>query len=198
MLSKQRRSIAVMGVLLLGAPTETVAEQRPGPPPPTALTSESYREQLIARRQTQTDARGESLRITLRPATLADSINELAGHRVKILNARVVGVFESRAFLIESATRHQTLLGFRDRVLVLVDAASLSVSPELLVGSTVVVLGVARTLLGVRVSPVLPWPAKLTPELIERLEVRAAVLATSVQTPEGIELTDRTGGDTPR
>jgi hypothetical protein len=229
MLSKQRRSIALTGVLLLAAPpADAFPEQRPEPPPRTG--SESYREQLITtgrvtkvssfeatsdgelraeisptrrigtRQEQQTEPRGEPVRITLRPATLADSINELAGQRVKILNARVVGVFEPRAFLIESATRHETALGFRDRVLVLVDAASLRVSQELLVGSTVIILGVARSLLGVRVSPELPWPANLTPELIERLEVRAAVLATSVQTPEGIELTDRAPGDseTPR
>jgi hypothetical protein len=168
MLSKQHRSIALTGVLLLAAP-------------PVAVFPEG---------NTQSERRLESVRITVRPATLADGINELAGQRVKILNARVVGVLEPRAFLIESATRHETLLGFRDRVLVIPDATGLRVSQEALVGSTVVILGVARTLLGVRVSPELPWPAKLTPELIERLEVRAAVLASSVQTPEGIELTD--------
>jgi hypothetical protein len=138
--------------------------------------------------------RGEPMRITLRPMTVVDSIDELAGQSVRILNARVVGVFEPRAFLIESATRYPATLGFRDRVLVLIEAGSLRVAPEVLVGSTVTILGVARSLLGARVSPELPWPRKLDRNLVERLEVRAAVLATSVQTPEGTELTQPLGG----
>jgi hypothetical protein len=59
------------------------------------------------------------------------------------------------------------------------------------VASTVKVVGVARTLLGAKVSAEVPWPAKLDRDLVGRLEVRAAVLATSVQTAEGTELTDR-------
>jgi hypothetical protein len=35
------------------------------------------------------------------------------------------------------------------------------------------------------------WPAQLSDRNIERWEVRAAVLATSVQTADGVELTDR-------
>jgi hypothetical protein len=50
---------------------------------------------------------------------------------------------------------------------------------------------VARTLLGLQVTREVSWPEGLTPEAVQRLEVRAAVLATSVQTAEGIELTDR-------
>jgi hypothetical protein len=53
------------------------------------------------------------------------------------------------------------------------------------------VTGVARTLLGVQVTAEVPWPPELTPEVVKRLEIRAAILATSVQTAEGIELTDR-------
>jgi hypothetical protein len=134
---------------------------------------------------------GHVAAITLRPATLADNINELAGRRVRILNARVVGVFEPRAFLVEPATRYEQLIGHRDRILVLVDSASLRVSPALIVGSPVTIVGVARTLVGLQITAEVPWPATLDPVLIKRLEVRAAVLARSVQTPEGTELTDR-------
>jgi hypothetical protein len=35
------------------------------------------------------------------------------------------------------------------------------------------------------------WPVELRPEDVNKLEIRAAVLATSVQTQEGIELTGR-------
>jgi hypothetical protein len=129
--------------------------------------------------------------LSLRPSMLAKNIDELAGRSVKILNARVVGVFEPHAFLIESATRYEEMLGERDRILVLIDGAKLRVSDEVLVASTVNVLGVARTLLGVKVTAEVPWPVKLDSELVRRLEVRAAVLATSVRTPEGTELTDR-------
>ena len=64
-----------------------------------------------------------------------------------------------------------------------------------LVASTVTVFGVARTVLGVQVTGEIPWPSRLDRQLIDRLEIRAALLATSVQTAEGVELTDqqRTG-----
>jgi hypothetical protein len=129
--------------------------------------------------------------VTLRPATLGQNIDELAGRRVRIVNARVVGVLEPQAFLIEPATRYDLALGERDRILVLIDSASLKVPASLIVASTVTILGVARTLLGLQVGGEVPWPSKLSPDLIERLDVHAAVLARSVQTPEGIELTDR-------
>jgi hypothetical protein len=197
------------GVLLLAAPpAQSLPEQRQRVISRSVLVAGSFETMsgghlraehsaawwIGTSKETQTEPRSESVLIRLRPATLADSIDELAGRRVKILNARVVGVFEPRAFLIESATRDDVALGFRNRLLVIVEAATLRVSQELLVGSTVVIVGVARTLLGVRVSPELPWPSKLTPELIESLEVRAAVAATSVRTPEGIELTERAPG----
>jgi hypothetical protein len=134
--------------------------------------------------------RGEPMTITLRPAMLTDHIELMAGQRVRILGARVVGVFSPRAFLVESATRYVQTLGLRDRVLVLVDGAALKVRPEVIVGSTVVIVGTARTLLGAQVTAEVPWPTQLDPALVERLEVRAVALATSVQAPEGTELTD--------
>ena len=53
------------------------------------------------------------------------------------------------------------------------------------------VVGVARTLLGVQVSREVPWPPELTPQMVKRLEIRAAVLAASVHTADGVELTVR-------
>jgi len=203
---EQHKPIAMMSVLLLMSPL--IPRVFHGPLAEPVLQAQLDAEQFIAtgrlgelRGRTGTVRRsaspqqpeppGEPLRITLRPTTLASAVDELAGQRVRILNARVVGMFEPRAFLIESATSYEATMGLRDRVLVLIDGARLQVAPELLVGSTVVILGVARTLLGLRQSPELPWPSKLDRDLIERLEVRAAVLATSVQTPEGTELTER-------
>lgn len=132
---------------------------------------------------------GQVQRLTLRPTMLADNIEQLAGRDVMIQNARVVGVFEPHAFLIEPATRWPEIVGHRDRVLVLIRDAALQVPADLLVASTVQVHGVARTLLGMRVAAEVPWPRQLDRERIERLDIRATVLATSVQTPEGIELT---------
>ncbi|HXH07597.1 MAG TPA: hypothetical protein VNI83_13530 [Vicinamibacterales bacterium] len=129
--------------------------------------------------------------LTVRPTTLAAHIEELAGQPVRLLHARVVGVLEPHALLVEPATPYLKPLGQRDRVLVLLEAATLRVPADQLVASVVRVVGVARTLLGVRVTGEVPWPARLGPEAVRRLEVRAAVLATSVQTAEGTELTGR-------
>ena len=131
----------------------------------------------------------EEIAVTMRPSMLADHIEEFAGRRVRIQTARVVGMFETNAFLIEPATSYLRPIGFRDRVLVLIDKAALRVPAEQLVASTVTVVGVARTPLGLQVSAEVPWPAELDRKTMKRLEVRAAVLATSVQTAEGIELT---------
>lgn len=128
---------------------------------------------------------------TVRPATLADQIGDLAGHHVRVPYARVVGVFEPRAFLIDTSTSLQPAIGNRNRVLVLVDGGALRVPPETLVASTVVVEGVARTLLGLQAGTDAPWPARVDREAIDRLEIRAAILASSVHTADGVELTTR-------
>lgn len=136
-----------------------------------------------------TAERSVDLPITVRPATLADQIDELAGHRVRVPYARVVGVFNPRVFLVDTATRLQPALGSRNRLLVLVGPGTLRVAAASIVGSTVTLDGIARTLLGVQMTAEVPWPLELRPEVVERLEIRAAVLATSVQTAEGVELT---------
>jgi hypothetical protein len=123
------------------------------------------------------------------PATLADLIGELAGRHVMVPRARVVGVFDSRAFLIESESSLSAPLGNRDRVIVLVSTGTLRVPSAAIVASTVTVTGVARTVLGAQVSSEVPWPAKLKPNAVTRLEIRAAIVATSVRTAEGVELT---------
>jgi hypothetical protein len=128
---------------------------------------------------------------TVRPATLADQIGDLAGHHVRVPYARVVGVFEPRAFLIDTSTSLPPAIGNRNRVLVFVDGGALRVPAETLVASTVTIEGVARTLLGMQVTAEAPWPARLDRETIERLEIRAAILATSVHTADGVELTNR-------
>jgi hypothetical protein len=134
-------------------------------------------------------AAGGAFPLLVRPSTLAAQIEELAGQSVRVLYARVVGVFNPRVFLIDTSTRLPPVRGHRARVVVLVERGALSVPAASLVASTVTVAGVARTLLGVQVNREVAWPTELSPEKVDRLEVRAAVLASSVRTAEGIELT---------
>lgn len=127
--------------------------------------------------------------VVVRPSMLAAQIEELAGHAVRVLYARVVGVFNPRAFLIDTSTRLPPVAGHRARVLVLVERGALSVRAESLVASTVTIAGVARTLLGMQVSREVQWPTELRREVVERLEIRAGVLAASVRTADGVEVT---------
>src|SRR5918992_137294 len=94
----------------------------------------------------------QELPIIVRPSTLASQIGELAGHPVRVPYSRVVGVFNPRAFLIDTASSLPALPGNRGRVLVLIEPGPLRVTPADVVASTVTVLGVARTLLGMQVS----------------------------------------------
>jgi len=140
---------------------------------------------------TRADASPDGVPITVRPFTLALSVAEFAGHSVRVPDARIVGVFEPRVLVIDTAARFTAVRGFRDRIIVLIHPGALRQAPESIVGATVTVSGVARTLLGVQVTSEVPWPPALDRELVERLEIRAAVLATSVQTADGVELTDQ-------
>lgn len=129
--------------------------------------------------------------LTLRASVLVADLDAFAGQPVRVLNARVVGLLGPGAFLVEPATHFLKDMGTRDRIVVLVRDGELSVPAELVVGAVVIVQGVARTLLSVQVTREVPWPARLEPDTVKRLEVRAALLATSVQTAEGTELLNR-------
>ncbi len=138
----------------------------------------------------------EQTLVRVRPAMLAGSIEQLAGTRVIVSGARSVGMFGPRALVIDTATRLAPAQERRDRVLVLIEHGEIRIDPEWIVGSTVHVTGVARTVLGMQVTREVPWPAELDRERIERLGIRAAVLASSVQTPDGVELTHATATTT--
>lgn len=127
--------------------------------------------------------------LTIRASTLVAHLDGFAGQQVRVLNARVVGVLEPRAFLIEPSTEYLKALGTRDRIVVLVANGALRVPADLLVGSVVAVEGIARTPLGMKVTAEVPWPDRLDRDRVKRWEVRAVVLASSVQTAEGTELT---------
>lgn len=184
-------SAAVAGARQSGHPSH---HQPPAPPDglhATATTSEPAGPEPMSDGQPAEAAplgRG-GFPLLVRPSTLAAQIEELAGHTVRVVYARVVGVLNPRAFLVDTSTRLPPVRGHRARLLVLVGEGSLAVPATTLVSSTVTIAGTARTLLGMQVSREVPWPAELRPESIERLEVRGGVLATSVRTAEGVELT---------
>jgi hypothetical protein len=131
----------------------------------------------------------DPLPILVRPAMLGDFIGAFAGHQVRVESARVVRLYGNRALLVETAARFRSARP--TRILVLLDVGSMRVPANQLVGETVRVLGVARTLLGMQVTGEVPWPDGLDRGRARRLEIRGAVLASSVQTQEGIELTNR-------
>ena len=142
--------------------------------------------------QPPVDTPRPSTRTRLHPAALAELIDELGGADVALHRAKVLVVLSPQAFLVESATPLPGIVGNLDRLLVLVGGGALRVEPAQIVGSNVTVLGAARTLLGLRVTGEVPWPSVLTPENLKRFEIRAGVLATSVQTADGVELTKGT------
>jgi hypothetical protein len=129
------------------------------------------------------------LTIMVRPAMLGDHIGTFAGHLVEVPSARVVRVYGDRAMVVETAGRVRYIRP--TRVLVLLDAGAIRVPARQLMGESVVVTGVARTLLGLQTGGDVAWPTQLDRGRLNRLDVRGAVLASSIQTAEGIELTNR-------
>ena len=135
----------------------------------------------------------EPLQARLHAGAFAELVDEIGGYQVQVPRAKVLVVINPQAFLVESASILSPIVGNLDRVLVLVDTAAgaLRVDPALLVGSNVTVRGTARTLLGMQVSGEVPWPPILTRQVTDRFEIKAVVLASSVQTADGVELTTR-------
>lgn len=173
--------VAVSVLAIAKAEPAPVAEPTVAPPPQPPPRIEAPERPHV---------RVDDRPLTIRTGMLAANLDVFAGRPIRLLNGRVVGVLEPRAFLIEPATSYLKMMGTRDRLLVLLESSTLRVSPELIVSSIVTVTGVARTLVGIQVTREVPWPAWLDPNRVERLEVLAVVLATSVQTSDGVELTN--------
>jgi hypothetical protein len=171
---------------LEGAQPVPAVEPLGGAQPPAQVGGSTAQQ----RRAPATSAR-DAFELKIHPATLGELIHALGGQRVTLPNARVIAVINPRAFLIESSSSLSPLVGNLDRLLVLVDEGALRVEAAALVGSDVRVRGRARTLLGIQTTGEVPWPAALTRDVVDRLEIRAAVLASSVQTTDGVELTNR-------
>jgi len=128
--------------------------------------------------------------IGLHPFALAQSVGELAGYAVNVQRARILWVIDQHAVVIESDSSFGPTWRDRGRVLVLVGRdRSLAIPRPPVAIAPVTIVGVARTLLGVQAAHDVPWPEPLTRHEIERLDIRAAILASSVQTADGVELT---------
>jgi len=128
--------------------------------------------------------------IEMHPFALAQSVGELAGYPVNVPRARILWVIDQHAVVIESDSSFGPTWRDRGRVLVLVRRdRSLAIPRPPVAIAPVTIVGVARTLLGVQAAHDVPWPESLTRHEIERLDIRAVILASSVQTADGVELT---------
>jgi hypothetical protein len=131
--------------------------------------------------------------ITVRPSALAQVVSELAGSPVNVQRARILWVIDSHAVVIESDSAFDPQWRDRGRVLVLLERSrSLAIPRSPVSIAPVNIVGIARTLLGIQAAQDVPWPQALTRREIERLGIRAAILASSVKTSDGVELTSST------
>jgi hypothetical protein len=128
--------------------------------------------------------------ITIRPFALAQVVGEIAGYSVHVPSARILRVVDTRAVVVESDSPMRPTWRDRNRVLVVLEnGRSLAIPRPPVATSPVTIIGVARTLLGLQAGHDVPWPEPLTRDVINRLDIRAAILASSIQTADGVELT---------
>ena len=128
--------------------------------------------------------------LTVQASALGHMITEIAGYRVNVPHARILWVVDAHALVVESDSPFGPTWRDRNRVLVLLQRGkSLAVPRPPVAIAPVTIVGVARTLLGIQAGHDVPWPESLTRRELDRLDVRAAVLASSVQTADGVELT---------
>ena len=186
---RTRARLAGRSVLIAASVLAALESDLPEPEEPAVPDEQRRAEERRAIEAAEPAVPQAPTPLSIRASTLVAHLEGFAGKQVRILNARVVGVLEPRAFLIEPETRYLKALGTRDRIAVLIEHGTLGAPAELVVGSLVTVEGIARTLVGMQVTAEVPWPARLSPEAVNRLEVRAVLLARSVQTAEGTELT---------
>jgi hypothetical protein len=131
--------------------------------------------------------------ITVRPSALAQVVSELAGSPVNVPRARILWVVDSHAVVIESDSLFDPTWRDRGRVLVVLERSrSLAIPRSPVSIAPVNIVGIARTLLGIQAAQDVPWPQALTRREIQRLGIRAAILASSVRTADGVELTSAT------
>jgi hypothetical protein len=130
------------------------------------------------RQDPQPDA-SEPIAVRVRPDTLALFINDVAGLRVRVVSGVVNGIASPRVFRLrnEPSARYPRR---PNEVAVVVDTGNAVVRD----GAPVVVTGIARTVLGAETvsSPLLTETERTA---VAKLPV---VMASSVQTPDGVQL----------
>ena len=136
--------------------------------------------------------------IAVRPSALAQIVSELAGSPVNVQRARILWVIDPHAMVIESDSAFDPTWRDRGRVLVVLERSrSLAIPRPPVSIAPVNIVGIARTLLGIQAAQDVPWPQALTRREIDRLGVRAAILASSIKTSDGVELTSSTAAPSP-
>jgi hypothetical protein len=116
--------------------------------------------------------------VRLRVDTLASFINSVAGLRVRVVDGVVDKIASPRVFIL----KHKRSIGAARAAIVLVDGEA-----TLREGTPVTVTGIARTLLGTEVGPQQPSPA-FTEKERERIDALPIVVASTVETPDGVRL----------
>jgi hypothetical protein len=136
-------------------------------------------------------ALAEANEIAVHPSTLNDFLEEFGRRPVRIPVSRVVDVVGTRALVVEPIGKWSDTVPWLDRVLVVVPHGTLKAAPDAIENTDVRVHGTVRTALGVQTSQDVAWPAELTRQRLDKLDVRAVILATSVETTDGVELTNQ-------
>jgi len=181
--ARTRESLTGQSILVAASIRTAAGRQLMGTPPAGRPARQLLREEPPGVR--------EPVETRLHPGAFAELVDEVGGHRIRMPRARVLVVINPRMFLVESDSPLSAIKGNLDRVLVVVNEGALRIDAASLVGTNVMVQGTARTLLGLQVTKEVPWPQILTKDVTDRFEIKAAVLATSVQTADGVELTNR-------
>jgi hypothetical protein len=120
--------------------------------------------------------------IRLRPDTLALFFNDVAGLRVRVVSAVVDGIASPRVFTLKNE-RGARYPRRPNEVAIFVDGGNAVVRT----GAPVVVIGIARTLLGAELNAERPLSGLTDSErsVIDKLPL---VMASAVDTPDGVHL----------
>src|SRR5262245_45529274 len=136
--------------------------------------------------------------ITVRPSALAQMVGAIAGTPVQVPFARILWVIDAHSIVIESDSLFDPTWRDRSRVLVVLERSRFLAIPNPPVAiAPVDVTGIARTLLGIQASKDMLWPLALRRREIERMDIKAAILASSIRTSDGVELTSLTAPEVP-
>jgi hypothetical protein len=116
--------------------------------------------------------------VRLRVDTLASFINNVAGLRVRVVDGVVDKIASPRVFTL----KYTRGIGPARAAIVVLDGAA-----TIRQGAPVMVTGIARTLLGTELGPQQPSPV-FTEKERERIDALPIVVASAIETPDGVHL----------